>query len=90
MRNQILIYGECNKNASAVARLCTISFNQANVKNVYVKIYQTAQTIMFYAFLNQKRNIHVNFANVLWVAFSIPSRLLSLVKYPVHICRLLN
>jgi hypothetical protein len=50
----ILIYGECNKNASAVARLCrqqtfspktlgflTISFNQAN--DVYVKIYETAQ-----------------------------------------------
>jgi hypothetical protein len=50
MRNQILIYGECNKNASAVARLCTISFNQTNVKNVYVTIYQTAQPIMFYAF----------------------------------------
>jgi hypothetical protein len=29
---------------------------------------------------------HVNFANILWVAFSIPSgSLLSLVKYPVHI-----
>jgi hypothetical protein len=50
MRNQILIYGECNKNASAVARLCTISFNQAIVKNVYVNIYETVHPIMFYAF----------------------------------------
>jgi hypothetical protein len=50
MRNHILIYGECNQNASGVARLCTISFNQTNVKNVYVKIYDTAQPIMFYAF----------------------------------------
>jgi hypothetical protein len=44
----ILIYGECNKNASAVARLdifsktlgfFPISFNQVN--DVYVKIYKT-------------------------------------------------
>jgi hypothetical protein len=28
-------------------------------------------------------NIQVNFANVLWVAFLIPSGSLSLVKYPV-------
>jgi hypothetical protein len=36
-----------------------------------------------HSFLNQTTNIHVNFANVLWVAFSIPSDSLSLVKYPV-------
>jgi hypothetical protein len=30
-------------------------------------------------------NIHVNFANVLWVAFSIPSGLLSLVKSAVYV-----
>jgi hypothetical protein len=40
-----------------------ISFNQAN--NVYVKIYETAQIPVLY-FLN-KKNIHVNFGNVLWV-----------------------
>jgi hypothetical protein len=33
---------------------------------------------------NQKTNIHVNFANVWWVAFSIPSGSFSLVKYPVY------
>jgi hypothetical protein len=57
----------------------TIAFNQAN--DVYVNIYETAQLTMFYVY--QKRNIHVNFANVLWVAFSIPSGSLSHVKYPV-------
>jgi hypothetical protein len=81
----ILINGECNKNAFAVARLCrrylyifpktlcffTISFNLVN--DLYIKIYETAQLTMFY----------VNFGNVLWVAFSIPSGSLSLVKYPV-------
>jgi hypothetical protein len=62
-----MIYGECNKNASAVARLCntikifpktlgffTILFNQAN--DIYVKIYETAQLTMFYAFLIKKQN----------------------------------
>jgi hypothetical protein len=48
----------------------TISFNQAN--DVYVKIYETAQLTVL-GFLNQKTNIHVNFGNVLWVAFPIPS-----------------
>jgi hypothetical protein len=64
-------------------RFFTISFNQANY--VYVKIYETAQLTMFCVFLNQKANIQVNFVNVLWVAFSIPSGSLSLVKheYPV-------
>jgi hypothetical protein len=38
-------------------------------------------------FLNQKTKIHVNFANVLWVAFSVPSGSLSFVKYPVYVCR---
>jgi hypothetical protein len=51
------IYGECNKNASAVAtinifpktlRFFTILFNQAN--DVYVKIYETAQLTTFYVF----------------------------------------
>jgi hypothetical protein len=60
--DMILINGECNKNASAVARLCkeytyifpktlrflTISFTQVN--DVYVKIYETAQLTMFYVF----------------------------------------
>jgi hypothetical protein len=32
-------------------------------------------------FLNQKTNVHVSFANVLWVAFSIPSGSLSLVIF---------
>jgi hypothetical protein len=45
-------------------RFFTISFNQANA--VYVKMYETAQLTLFYVFLN-KTNIHVNFANVLWV-----------------------
>jgi hypothetical protein len=62
----ILIYGECNKNASAVARLVrqtinifpktlrffAISFNQAN--DVYVKIYETAQLcFMFFKSKNK-------------------------------------
>jgi hypothetical protein len=60
--NMILVYDECDENASGVARLCrqtinifpkslrffTISFNQAN--DVYVKIYETAQLTMFYVF----------------------------------------
>jgi hypothetical protein len=55
----ILIYDECNKNASAVVRsfmqtinifpktfrFITISFNQAN--DIYVKIYETAQFYFF-------------------------------------------
>jgi hypothetical protein len=49
----------------------------------YVKIYETAVT-MFYVFLNQKTNIRVNFGNVLWVAFSISSGSLLLVKYPAY------
>jgi hypothetical protein len=57
--DMILIYGECNKNACAVAafmqiiniftktlRFFTISFNQVN--DVYVKIYETAQLTMFF------------------------------------------
>jgi hypothetical protein len=63
-------------------RFFTISFNQTN--DVYVKIYETAQLTMFYVFLNQKTIFHVNFVNVLWVAFSIPSDSLSLLKYPVY------
>jgi hypothetical protein len=35
-------------------------------------------------FFKSKNNVHVNFGNVLWVAFSIPSGPLSLVKYPVY------
>jgi hypothetical protein len=58
----ILIYGECNKNASGVAPLCRqnlrffpISFNQAN--DVYVKIYEIARVTIFYVFFffNQKQ-----------------------------------
>jgi hypothetical protein len=63
-RNMILIYGECDENASAV---------YADIDHVL-------------CFLNQKTNVHINFGNVLWVAFSIPSgslSVLSLVKYPV-------
>jgi hypothetical protein len=55
----ILIYDECNKNASAVVRsflqtinmfpktfrFITISFNQTN--DIYVKIYETAQFYFF-------------------------------------------
>jgi hypothetical protein len=33
--------------------------------------------------LDEKTNIYVNFANVLWVAFSVPSGSLSFVKYLV-------
>jgi hypothetical protein len=35
--------------------------------------------------VNKKRNIHVNFANVLGVAFAIPSGSLLLVKYPLYL-----
>jgi hypothetical protein len=51
-------------------RFFTISFNEAN--DLYVEIYETAQVRSALCFLNQKRNAHVNFGNVLWVAFSIP------------------
>jgi hypothetical protein len=51
-------------------RFFTISFSQAD--DVYVKIYETAQLCFMF------------FANVLWVAFSIPSVSLSLVKYHVY------
>jgi hypothetical protein len=89
----MLIYGECNKNASAFIqtinifpktfRFFTILFNQTN--DVYVKIYEAAQLLCF-MFFKYKTNmyIHFKFANVLWVAFSIPSGSLSLVKYPVY------
>jgi hypothetical protein len=67
--DMILIYGECNKNASTVARyqtinispktlrFFTISFNQAN--DVYVKITKLHSYVL--CFLNQKTNIHINF-----------------------------
>jgi hypothetical protein len=69
-KDMILIYGECNKFWRCAfmqtinvfpKTLCffKISFNQANCTADYVL-----------CFLNQKTNIHVNFANVLWVAFS--------------------
>jgi hypothetical protein len=57
-RNMILIYGECDENASAV---------YADIDHVL-------------CFLNQKTNVHINFGNVLWVAFSIPSGSLSLIS----------
>jgi hypothetical protein len=50
-------------------RFFTILFNQAN--DVHVKIYEAAHLTLFYVFLNKKIKIHVNFGNVLWVAFSI-------------------
>jgi hypothetical protein len=58
----------------------TISFNQAN--DVYVKIYETARLTVL-CFLKQKIEIRVNFGNVLWVAFSIPSGSLLLVESPL-------
>jgi hypothetical protein len=77
----ILIYGECNKYAPAVRvyahnkyfsknsfRFFTILFNQAN--SVYVKLYKTARlSNKVLCFLNEKTNIHVNFANVLHFQF---------------------
>jgi hypothetical protein len=56
-------------------RFFTISFKQLN--DVYVKIYETTHLIMF----KLKTDIHVNFANVLWVAFLLPTGSLSLVKF---------
>jgi hypothetical protein len=54
-----------------------ISINQAN--DAYAKIYETAQLTMFYVFLIEKQisRYPINFANVLWVAFSISSGSLS-------------
>jgi hypothetical protein len=50
-----------------------ISFNPSEY-DIDVKIYRTAQLTMYVSrFLNQKTNICVGVANVLWVAFSIPS-----------------
>jgi hypothetical protein len=48
-----------------------------------MKIYETVQLTMFYVFF--KSNIHVKFANVLWVAFSIPSDSLSpsIISYQI-------
>jgi hypothetical protein len=40
-------------------------------------------TLYVLCFLSRKTNIHVNFGNVLWVAFCILSGSISLVKYPV-------
>jgi hypothetical protein len=65
-----------------ILRFFKISFNQAN--DIYVKIYETAQLTMF-MFLKLKNKIHFNCANVLWVAFSIPSGSLSLVKYSIDV-----
>jgi hypothetical protein len=45
------------------------------LKRVTVKVYRTISLCT-----KPKNNIHVNFANVSWVAFSIPSGSLSLVK----------
>jgi hypothetical protein len=43
--------------------------------NIFPKVYETAKLTMFYVFFfNQKTSIYVNSVNVLWVAFSIPSR----------------
>jgi hypothetical protein len=71
----ILIYGGCNKNASAVARLCRQKTFSQNLfvfsqfpltkrNDVYVKIYETSQLTMFHVFINQKTNIQVNFGNM--------------------------
>jgi hypothetical protein len=63
--DMILIYGECNKNASCCSFLQTIDifsktlcflttlFNHAN--DVYVKIYETAQVTVFYVFSINKQ-----------------------------------
>jgi hypothetical protein len=69
----LLIYADINIFLKTL-RFFTISFD------VYVKIYETAQ-LTFFMFLNQKTNFHFKFANVLWVAFSIPSDSLILVKF---------
>jgi hypothetical protein len=80
--DMILIYGEFNKNAMPLRvafvqtinifpktlRFFTTSFYQAN--DFYVKIYETAQLTVL-CFLNQKTNIHVNFANVLCIFNSV-------------------
>jgi hypothetical protein len=75
----ILIYGECNKNTSAIARLC----RQFSQKLFRFSQFHSTRRLMFMSnlrnctanyvlcFLNQKTNIHVNCANVFWVAFSI-------------------
>jgi hypothetical protein len=77
------IYGECKKNRDNKhfpknSWFFTILFNQAN--DVYVKIYATAQLCVL-CILNLK---NISFAKELWVAFSIQSGSLSLVKYPVY------
>jgi hypothetical protein len=43
-----------------------------------IRMSPTPTLNIFLWFLNQKTNIHVNFGNVLWVEFSIPSGSLSL------------
>jgi hypothetical protein len=59
-------------------RFFTASFNQAN--NVYVKIYKTNYVLCFF----QSKNKYPRYlcANVLWVAFLIPSGSLSVVILP--------
>jgi hypothetical protein len=75
--DMMLIYGECNKNASAVARFCRqLKFSQ--------KLFIFSQ---FHLTKQIKKHIHVNFGNVLWVAFSITSASLSLVKHAVFLKR---
>jgi hypothetical protein len=93
MRKQILVYGECNKNDSAVTHLCKQTFYQKIFRFFTFHLtkrmeFMSKFTNLHYVlcFLNQKTKIHVNFANVLWVAFSSPSGSLSLVKYPAYLC----
>jgi hypothetical protein len=65
--------------------LCVYADNKHFPKNsvdINVKIYETAQLVLWS--LNQKTNINVSVANVLWVAFSIPSGSLSLGVYRVY------
>jgi hypothetical protein len=93
----ILIHRECNKKFFCrcafmqtinifpkIFGFFTILFNRMN--DVYVKIHKTAQLAVFYVKRKSALTLQMyfNFANVLRVAFSVPSGSLSLMKYPLH------
>jgi hypothetical protein len=69
----LLIYADINIFLKTL-RFFTISFD---VMSKFTKLH----SYLFLCFLNQKTNFHFKFANVLWVAFSIPSGSLILVKF---------
>jgi hypothetical protein len=78
-------HGECNKNASTVASLFTQqTFSQ---KLVAFSLFHLTKRMTFMPKFTKLHSYvlkFLNYADVLWVAFSIPSSSLSRVKYPIY------